>query len=89
MPASSALPLRLCTLRVSFALNHCASPSLFATIAEAVISIKLKDIELWIGKEIKESIQSQRSKIRNFISELKEKMGEKNSGIFQEKAVGF
>lgn len=59
------------------------------TITEAVTSIKLKDIELWIGKEIKESTQSQRSKIRNFISELKEKIGEKTSGILQGKAVGF
>lgn len=59
------------------------------TIAEAVTSIKLKDIELWTGKEIKESTQSQRSKIRNFISELKEKMDEKTSGILQGIASGF
>lgn len=67
----------------------CIGPTDDETIKEAVTSIKLKDIELWTGKAIKESIQSQRSKIRNFISELKGKMDKKASGILQKKAVGF
>jgi hypothetical protein len=67
----------------------CIGPSDDKTITEAVTSIKLKDIESWIGKEIKESIQSQRCKIRNFISKLKEKMDKKTSGILQGKALGF
>jgi hypothetical protein len=67
----------------------CIGPTDDKTIADAVTSIKLKDIELWAGKEIKESTQSQRSKIRNCISKLKEKMGGKTSGILQGEAVGF
>jgi hypothetical protein len=67
----------------------CVGPLDDKIIVEAVTSIKLKDIDSWTGNEIKESIQSQRSKIRNLISALKEKIGEKASGIIHEIAVGF
>lgn len=59
------------------------------TIAKAVKSVKQSDIDKWAAKEIGQTIQSQRRKIKATVAELRNKKGQEVSGILRRKVMGF
>jgi len=59
------------------------------TIANAIRSIKQSEIDEWTAKEIGNTVQSQRRKIKNIIADLVHKMGREVSGITERKVMGF
>ena len=62
----------------------CVGPTNEKIIEEAMISIKLSDVEEWAAKEIGQSVQAQRRKIKKIIADLVIKLGQKVSGIHEE-----
>jgi hypothetical protein len=56
------------------------------TITEAMTSVKLSDLDEWSMKEIGQSVQSQRKKLKKIISDLATKAGREISG-FLERAI--
>jgi hypothetical protein len=67
----------------------CVGPTDEKTIAEAISSIKLSDIDKWAANEIGRSVQSQRKKIKKMVADLSVKMGRKISGISVRVVAGF
>jgi len=52
-------------------------------IAEAIASVKVADLDEWTEKEIGQSGQSQRRRIKQTVADLAVKMGRKSSGILE------
>jgi hypothetical protein len=57
------------------------------TVAEAMTSVKLSDIDTWATKEIGQSVQSQRRQIKKIVAKLATKVGREISGISQRVAA--
>lgn len=76
------------TSLVLAAIAHVGSTS-NETIAKAITSVKLSDVDRWSKNEIGKSVQSQRRQIKNIISQLRTEMGQELSGCLKEEAIGF
>ena len=70
------------------ALAHVGSSS-DKLIQQAIMTVKLSDIEEWSATEIGRSIQSQRRQVKKIIVDLKIKMEQKLAGTLERKIMGF
>lgn len=65
----------------------CVGPTDEKMVAEAMKSVKLSDIDEWAAKEIGQSVQSQRRKIKKIVAALADKMEQEVSGILERAAA--
>lgn len=57
------------------------------TIANAMMSVKLADLDKWSMQEIGQSVQSERRKIKKIVADLQTKSGQEISGILERVAA--